>query len=221
MSDESSKRHARQFFESVGFTVKEIAPSKVKEELRADIEVSREDDTYVVEAKEKETTNDFVRLVAEARQNTVATVSREPKAWNALSSVIEEADKQLAATPAAPNAVQLMWVSCLHGDAAFIFKALKHRLYGVVTLVTFSLPGPAFSGSKDCFYYDHNDFFRRRNIDGVILAGPGGCQLLVNEFGTRGGTTAKLLLASTSFEVERRIRSGCARKRRAQHRDSF
>ena len=77
MSDELSKKHARQVFEAGGFCVEDIPKSQVKGELRADLKVCRNKETYIVEAKGKEATDEFICLISEARKMGVASVTRE------------------------------------------------------------------------------------------------------------------------------------------------
>jgi hypothetical protein len=156
-------------------------------ELRADLLAEHEDDVLIVEAKAKAEHSAFLEHMVRLRESGTSVLERPLAPWNALSSMVEKAARQLEATPAPSHAVRILWASCLHGDWQFVLEALQRRLFGQVPLTRFKRTGglPEMLEPQECFYYGPADFLRYRSIDGTILACPQGVRLLVNEFGER------------------------------------
>jgi len=182
VEDEESKIHAREVLELVGYDVQSIPPHP--SERRADLEARRESEILIVEAKGKDAHQLYLDLVDRARAQGGASLSREI-VWNGLSKIVKEAHEQLLATPAPAPAPRILCVSCLHSDARFVFEALERHLYGLNLLALWRKTddAPQLVGQKQCFYYERSDFRRYQGIDAVLLAGPSGSQLLVNEYG--------------------------------------
>lgn len=188
MADEESKQFATRFFESLDHRVISIETAAELGELRADLLVEYEQDVFVVEAKSKAEHAEFLEHMKRVRDLGTSVLDRTIDPWNALSSTIEKAARQLQATPAPAHAVRLLWASCLHADWRFVLEAIQRRLFGTVLLSRFVQQSdalPTMLDPQECFYYGPADFPRYRMLDGAILACPKGARLLVNEFGER------------------------------------
>ena len=181
MGDEPSKCYARTFLEDAGFTVFDVPLHP--EEKRADLMATYQNETYVIEAKEKATTKAFQNFRAEVKKTGDSSIERYLESWSRLSAIVKNAEKQLLITPAPEGAFRLLWISCKHDDADFVLSMFKIRLYGLAKLSIFRPPGPSFQGIVQCFYYWHNDFWQCPGIDAAILANTTRCQLCANEFG--------------------------------------
>ncbi len=175
------------FLESAGYSVEFIPHSKERTQKRADLKATLGKEILIVEAKGKAANQGYLDLLQQVQTQGHGSCTRQVVAWNALSSVVEEASHQLKETPAPENSSRILWISCLHDDWKFVFEAFQHRLYGVVDLCLFRETGdlPEMVGIRRCFYYNSSDFSRYQVIDGAILAGPTGAKVLVNEFGNR------------------------------------
>jgi hypothetical protein len=177
------REHAKGCLEGSGFRVEEIAEA---DEERADLRVSDEAALYIVEVKGKEVSAEYRELVASVRGGAVASLSRTIEYRNRLDGIIRKAESQLVSTPAPLGAFGVLWVSCLEGDVGFILAEFERTLYGVCDVAAYQandlMKRPSII---PCFYYHHSSFFRYQRIDAVVLSGPDGGHLCVNEFAHR------------------------------------
>jgi len=205
VGDEDSKTYAMLLLEGLGYTVTEIPESRVLNEERADLKAVRgRDDVLIVKAKGKDPHKVYCELVAEAESKGSATRSRAVVSWSALSSVIEKATRQLQATPAPETAPRVILISCIHDDWRYVLDAFRYRLYGEVELALWRGTGgiPEHAGTLPCFYYDFSEFRRYPNLEAVILGGPEGQQLLINEFAERTTFLRKSRLYSEALNTK-------------------
>jgi hypothetical protein len=187
MSNEESKIFAKLFFESLGYSVGPIPQVKEGGQKRADLKATLNDETIVIEAKGKAPNQGYIDLLERVKAQGYGSITREEVAWNAMSSVVEKANRQLEATTAPDNAARILWISCLHDDWKYVLETFRHRLYGDVEVTIFQEINslPVAIETRSCLYYDYSDFYRYRSIDGAVLACPVGVKVLVNEFGIR------------------------------------
>lgn len=187
MDNEESRVHAERLLKNGGYSVTPIPQSKTHGQKRADLKATIGQEILIVEAKSKAPHQEYFKLLEKVRTQGCGDCTREDVAWNALSSIVEEASRQLEATPAPETSVRILWISCLHDDWNFVFEAFKHRLYGDVELSLFQRQASGLPKleSRTCFYYKPSDFYRYRSIDAAVFAGPSGACVLVNEFGNR------------------------------------
>ncbi|MBI3132447.1 MAG: hypothetical protein HYZ13_14115 [Acidobacteria bacterium] len=174
---EFSTEHARQCLDAIGLDVRDI--KVVQNEKRADLLATFQQETYIVEAKNRSAHTGWLELVQMARSKGAGTHSRDVQPWNALSSMIQVAYAQLIATPAPSNAFRILWVVAPHGDADFVLECLKIRFFGLARLVVIqdSETPPV---ARDCFHYGRSEFERTPHLDAVILGNIEAGQLLLN-----------------------------------------
>ncbi|MGB8657822.1 MAG: hypothetical protein WCE90_08585 [Candidatus Zixiibacteriota bacterium] len=197
MREVESTNHARAVLEAQGFVAEPIEEADCPGQRRADLRVGWESERYIVEAKGKDATEQYKSLLEQAQRDGLASLARELKSWNGLSSILEDAEEQLSETARRADEIRLVWLSCLHADAEYVLEAFRRRVFGLRTVMVWEPPGPRLVGDRLCFYYEFSDFFRYRGIDAVFLAREKGAQLLVNEFSER----APLLRRSHLYAV--------------------
>jgi len=174
---ELSTEHARTELSLMGFTVTDIDTNP--NEKRADLLASFEEEEYVIEAKLRMPHSDWRKLIEDASLKGVSTISRDMKPWNALSSTIKEAYRQLQATPASPNAFRLLWIFAPHNDSEFVIECLKIRLLGTADLAIIN-GFDCQPSIKKCYHYFSNDFEKSPQLDAVVIGDKKSGQLLVN-----------------------------------------
>ena len=89
----------REQLEALSFKVEPIGLGKEEGERRSDKKVSDESDTYLVEVKDKESSQQYKRLVAEAREKGSAFGTAPVIPSNAIAGIIRDAADQLEKTP--------------------------------------------------------------------------------------------------------------------------
>jgi hypothetical protein len=175
---EFSAEHARRVLSAEGFSVSDI-PERDGEN-RADLLVQFESEEYVVEAKLKEAHQGWIELEARASATGFASVSRNVDPWNAISSRLRKAYRQLTATPASEGAFRVLWLIAPHDDGAFVAECLTKRLIGHHLMVVMgdALGDPI--STRQCFFYDSNEFEHFRELHAAVVGTATGAQLLVN-----------------------------------------
>jgi hypothetical protein len=181
MVTEPSKLHAKRFFEQHGYDVEEI-PVGAKES--ADLRVRKCSEEYLVESKARCESGSWLALRESVRGGGGAHASRAVEPWNAISAMISKAVDQLDATPAASSSWRLLWVLADHPDDQFVLECVSKRLCGTTALTTKGT-GTFDIGTRDCFYYCHNDFRRFPSLDAAVLANGVGLRMYVNSFSPR------------------------------------
>ena len=182
MGTEQSKCHVRDCLVAEGFRIEEIDPTPT--EKRADLRAFWNNEEYVIEAKSREESKDWLAFVQQARPGAVTDISRQVRPWNAISSTIEEAHDQLLATPTQREAFRILWMVALHDDDGFVIKCVEKRLLGEVKVVVMK-SGHEMPQIKHCFFYAPSDFQRFPDLDAAVLSTRKGGKLCVNTFSHR------------------------------------
>ncbi len=198
MSEEDSKTYAKLLFKDLGYSVTLIPESQKHKEKRADLKAIYGSDEIIIEAKGKEAHKDYIDLIKEVKSKGLASSSRKVVPWSALSSVVREATEQLQNTPAPKTALRILFISSLNDDWKYVLDASRYLLYGEVKLNLWreTDADDRYCGSLPCFYYEFSEFRNYPILDAVILGGPKGLMLLINEFGERKTHIKKSLLYS-------------------------
>ena len=108
---------------------------------------------------------------------------RDLRRSNSLSAALEEADRQLASTPAPEGAFRVVWLPCLHDEAPFLLDQAARTLYGIkdVWIEDQQLRGmPA--DSRPTFFADFCDLYRFDRIVAAVLSTRATIQLCLNPF---------------------------------------
>jgi hypothetical protein len=179
MAHELSKAHASSLLRAAGFAVESIPPEPPAK--RADLRAWHGHEEYVIEAKEKEESEKWLRYAQDLDSAGSGNLERNISPWRSIASVIEIANGQLRATPASDGAFRLIWLVSVHDDDEFVMECVKVRLLGVEIV---NVMEDAFA-TKRCFYHNYSDFRRYPEIDGAVLSIRKGSQLCVNSFSPR------------------------------------
>jgi hypothetical protein len=187
MNENSEEKYARNILEAHNFKVIRLSnePSRC-----ADYSVQKGLEKYLVEVTDKKETEFIQKLRCKAEAEGIASDSRVLKQWNRIDAIVRNKKDQLKATPDRGNAFLIIWLSALHHDSHFVLNSVLHNIYGLQDLFVFS----SFEAitSKPCFYYHkYYSFYQEEDIDAVILAGPQGGRLCVNEFSRRASLFRK------------------------------
>jgi len=173
---ERAKLIARQFFEEFGFGVDDIPEADTK---RADLDVNDGKQQYIVEVKEKLDTGSQLSLLPNSYPGSERKITREPHAAsNRLDGILKDGRKQLTATPAADNALRLIFLMFVGPNAEMFVRRSLYTFYGVQDVTPVSHEGDGLN----CVYF-HNSFsFSSPEVDGLLLMENDGLQLCLNEF---------------------------------------
>lgn len=182
---DQNSEHARCCLEAAGFQAIYIDES---DEERADLLVSDDTAQYVLEVKGKEVPDEFRTMVAESDEKGIASISRRISYKNRLDGIIRKAHSQLVTTPYPTSTFRVLWISCLLGDADFIHEQFEFTLFGKEELVVLPKDFQGTPSVLTCFYYNNSSFYRYKGLDAVILSGPKGGHLCINEFSNRSSS---------------------------------
>jgi hypothetical protein len=173
---ERSKEIARQFFEELDFHVDDIPETDSK---RADLDVHDGRQQYIVEVKEKLDTGSQLAKLPNLYPNSTRTITREPHAAsNRLDGVLKYGRKQLASTPASPNAIRLIFLFFAGSNADMFVRRSLYTFYGVQDVIPVSEGGDGLN----CVYFNNSFSFGSPKVDGLVLMENNFLQLCLNEF---------------------------------------
>lgn len=178
-----STESARTFLTARGLVVEDIPTAEP--EKRADLRARIREEEYVIEAKERDPDREWLATAERAKTDGFATGTRDIEPWWTLAKRISHAHAQLIATPADPHAFRLLWIVALHGDDRFVIKCYRRQLLGVRLVFAYNATNfetnfDTSTPSKECYYFEENDFGRYPAIDGAMLCDREGVELLVN-----------------------------------------
>ena len=140
-----------------------------------------------MESKARSESETWLALRESVRDGGGAHTTRAVESWNAISAMISNAVDQLDATPAGSSCWRLLWIVADHLDDHFVLECVGKRLCGWATLTTKGA-GTFEIGTRECFYYCHNDFRRFPSLDGAVLANGSTLRIYVNSFSPRRET---------------------------------
>ncbi len=183
---ELSTEHALRVLTHAGFDVRAIPRSTLSGESTADLLATKADETYVVEAKEREARSDWTDLIATATHEGLATTSRtvdaRGKLANAISDQIKAASRQIESTERPDDALGILWYVAPNGDDDYLVATIEKRLNGAECISVFD--GVELT-MRDCYYHSSNDFERFPAIDAAVVGTRRGGRLLVNSYSPR------------------------------------
>lgn len=165
------------------FAVERIPESQ--NERRADLRATADGDEYVIEVKAKDPSERWQALLTQARtEGEAITTNPGPRPLSAISRIIDNADDQLAQTPASADAFRILWFVATHDDGDFLNECIEQRACGITTLVT--VPTNIYAAKVlPCFGYAPNDFRRHRELDAVIISALEGIHCYLNPYAPR------------------------------------
>lgn len=174
-----SEIFVKEFIEGLDISVDALQPAcdrKTADFLATDadgvqylieVESQADDESYWEELEEK------------GRVNRTDEVMRT----NVASRVVRHATKQLRETEAPEHAFNLLAIVTASDDPGTQASEFCSTLYGLMLLVSVQTDGD--QQTKDCFYFDYNEFYEMADIEGAILFWGSSCQLCINTIADR------------------------------------
>lgn len=169
---EQIQDQVRVQLEKWGYTVEpiQIAPG----ERRADFLATVDDERLVVEVTSK---NDDGQYDRDLRNFGQAFQERRIERTGTLDRVLHNKNDQLRSTPAAADAVRIVWIEAIGRFRVTIARQIEATFYGRV-----SIPLPQTGGTVEryCYFFDHASCYSLPWVDAVIVSRGGAGRLLVN-----------------------------------------
>ena len=179
MSLNRSEQFVKAFLEGLSFMVDVLQPSgdhKTADFLATDDDAAH----YLVEVESQaDDTSYWQELEEKGRVNRTDEVMRT----NVAARVVRHATKQLRETEVPDDAFNLLAIVPASDDPGTQASEFQSTLYGTMLLVAVESDGN--QQSKQCFYFDYNEFYEMTDIEGAMLFWDSSCQLCINTFAER------------------------------------
>lgn len=177
------KYQAKAYLEQSGYSVRLIGEEQ--DDKRADLLASCETDSLIVEVKCKYDDRLLSQQLSKTGYREILPYHTEVNRSNSLSSLIEEASRQIEATKfLSKNAFGILW---FHPDPKLGLsdsnQKIRMTLYGGRYAFVDAPDGTQWT--MPCYYTTHSDFYRYTSIHAVALHVEEGVQLLPNPFSDR------------------------------------
>lgn len=151
-------------------------------ERRADIWARKGEHYFLFEVKSREDHPALMAYIENAQPYQEAEYCEELKRRNAISSILEDASRQLAETPKPNGEFSCVWFRIVEQLITDGSEFIQTSLYGIKYLLI-SDSETNRRGWMKCYYFDYNDFYNYKNINAVILDnGRGMIRLCVNDY---------------------------------------
>jgi hypothetical protein len=163
MKDTSVKTSVKDFFKNHGIQVEDIPEGKTE---TADLMVTMDNDIFFVEIKsrlddQKKIKEENERLSKGEMISRYDTTGRKDQ----ISNIAKKAASQLNEHDG--QGIKLLWFVGLGNDGKLQSDQCRATLYGIVDVGEREFPE---KGTKDCYYFDHGDFYKFRDIlDGAVV----------------------------------------------------
>jgi hypothetical protein len=174
-----SEQLVKGFLESLDLTAEALVP--VGDRKTADfLATDSADVNYLIEV---ESQADDLAYWSELEERGQVNRTDEVMRTNVASRVVRHAAKQLRETEAPEHSFNLLAIVPASDDPGTQASEFRSTLYGIMLLVDAESSGE--HQTKDCFYFDYNEFYEMRDIEGALLFDDSGCQLCINTFAER------------------------------------
>lgn len=183
MKRDPYKYQAKACLEESGYNVRLI--EEEQNDKRADLLASCETDSLIVEVKCKYDDFELFKQLSTAGYREILPYHAEIHRNNCLSSLIEEASRQIEASKIlSKDAFGVLW---FHPDPKLGFsdsdQQIRMTLYGGQYAFVDAPDGSQWT--MPCYYTTYSDFYRYASINAVALHVGEGVQLLPNPFSDR------------------------------------
>lgn len=182
-NDTEAKKWVCEVLKQLGLTPELIPVSNQRR--TPDLKATDGKDIFLIEVKSKIDDPSAVSAEAEKLRSGQPVVQSIPVSHNnTLSDIIRDAADQLKYSKV-PEAIRLLWFNAEGGEPERQWRQLYSTLYGTRTLVDTTT-----NAAYECFYFDFNEFFHRKDIiDAAFTAWPENgltkLALFVNSFSPR------------------------------------
>lgn len=192
MKRDPYKCEAKSCLEETGYVVHLIEEDQ--NDKRADLLASCETDSLIVEVKCKYDDDDLFKQLHAVKAREMVPYHAEIQRNNSLSSLIEEASRQIEASKfLSESAFGVLW---FHPDPKLGFsdsdEQIRMTLYGGLYAFVDAPDGTQWS--MPCYYTTYSDFYRYTSINAVALHVEAGVQLMPNPFSDRANDFKKSML---------------------------
>lgn len=183
MKRDPYKFQVKSCLEESGYTVHLIEEDQ--NDNRADLLASCETDSLIVEVKCKYDDDELFKQLRAAKARETVPYHAEIRRKNSLSSLIEEASRQIEASKIlSKDAFGVLW---FHPDPKLGFsdadQQIRMTLYGGQYAFVDAPDGSQLT--MPCYYTTYSDFYRYASINAVVLHVEEGVQILPNTFSDR------------------------------------
>ncbi len=174
-----SEQLVKELLESLDLLADALEP--VGDRKTADFLATDSDDVnYLIEVESQADDSSYWEELEERGQvNRTDEVMRT----NVASRVVRHATKQLRETEAPEHSFNLLAIVPASDDPGTHASEFRSTLYGIMLLV--DAESEDEHQTKDCFYFDYNEFYEMTDIEGALLFDESGCQLCINTFAER------------------------------------
>jgi len=150
-------------------------------EKRADIWATKGEHYFLFEVKSREDHPALMAHIENAQDYEGVEYCEELKRRNAISSILEDASRQLAETPKPNGEFSCVWFRIVEQLIPDGIKFIQTSLYGIkYLLISDSETNRRYW--TQCYYFDYNDFYNYRNVNAVVLDnGRGRIRFCVND----------------------------------------
>ena len=182
MGIEIGKTTATRVLERLGFDVEKVPVGNGR---TADLlAIDSESQQYLIEVKDKvESESKAQERIERLRRGDPYVQADQIAQDNRISGILQDARKQLDATPKNDTTFQLIWFHATGVDAGLKYRQAFATFYGQVDLLALN---PLSNRTRVCFYFDYSTAFNVPSIDGLILTDGENLQLCLNEFSAHG-----------------------------------
>lgn len=166
-----------------GFKVNKI---KETNEKRPDFYMSVDDETYIIEVKEKEDSNENKKKLNNSNDEELQEFRIELIESGSISRIIKKAQKQINTYTQKEDVFRIIWFICTGVHASSQEEVIKQSIYDSVPL--WDLDNKLFEKTiPTCYFFgDRSKFFKYRNeLDGVIVGNKIEGKLCLNPFSPR------------------------------------
>lgn len=179
----TSEEFVEKALDTFGFHVEKIEEATEK---RPDFSVTFNDESYIVEVKEKEDTPEHIELAKRISKNEIADISIDLVETGTIRSIISKAKKQIDTFAEDEEVFRVVWFVCkgMHHNAQE--DIIFHSLYSSVPM--WDLDNKIWEKTTPmCYFFGlHSKFYRYRNeLDAVIIGNMEEGKLCLNPYSPR------------------------------------
>lgn len=194
MNESTSERHARDWLEGLGYAVERLEEGS--DNKTCDYRASQNAETVLVEVKSKDDSKYFKEFRTEMKSSGTSESITPLSYHNATSRVLRRATKQLAATAGDSHSLRIVWFSSYGHDSPYVLEMAERTLYGFRNVRPLG-DNHELLDERRAYFFEHAEFYRCRELDGVILYGTPGMALCLNPFSSRCDELRASTLAET------------------------
>lgn len=168
--DRWTVEQARMCLEALGFLVQDLPQPRLRK--HAELRATCECDDYVIRAVPRIPDGGWLERHEAIDEFGQRSIDRELRPL--FAERIREAERQLASTPAAADAIRLAWFGA-DGDDEYALRCVEACLLGTRHV-------PFAGGSIDVYGFAYSELWRCTDLDAAVLANASGLRLVVNPY---------------------------------------